>query len=850
MAFDAGSLLSFLKLNIKGFSTGLGTATRQTKKFDSTIATSDKTLKGMSGTAAGLGKLMLTGLGFFVALKAVTSFTSAIGDSITMAADLEKSMANVATLVDTTVVNMDELTESVVNMTSEVLKSSEDLSAGLYQVFSAGITDSAEAMEVLRVSAIAATAGLSTTLTSVDAITTILNAYGLEAEKATEISDLMFQTVKLGKTTFDQLAVAIGTVISPAASVGIELDELFASLATLTKGGINTQAATVGLRATLLSVIKPTDSAKQAADRLGLEWTAASLKAKGLIQFIADLREATGGNSETIAELIPNVRAMNSVMALTGKQFEELISIQGQFEDRSGSTIEAFKKQEDTYRSQQVKLGLMVDEIQIKLGQVFIPALNAMLEGIMSLFDAVGEELDELNSKLDPLDARMRSLGESTRLPGQGIDLSTVKVNNFIQVLKDADIKLSDFLDRPPEEQAKFIKALGLPEELLPKTLKLPTLEITTETVDTQEKLKKFSEEQVELADELIKKSQELGRTERELFIQKTAALNEELVIRKILSPEGLINKERQALEAINNIRDALRNEENLKKDEQDRKDEERSQKEIDRANRVKDAKIRALDIFNRRFENAGMTQLEILNRDQDRILKREGLTGENKAQILKFFDEKRTSIASVEIEKRKILEDEALQKQFTTAETFATATGDLASNLNQILINTGKEGSKELFLITKVAAIANAIVSTAVGVTRALELGIPFGPPAAAIVAAAGAAQVGVIASTALAEGGLVTSPTNALIGEAGPEAVIPLDRGVAPIVEDSVKNVIDEEQRRPIINIINVDDPNRIRAIVADQQAKTSEQVILNVLGRRNNRTAIGQNSLPGVL
>jgi len=30
-----------------------------------------------------------------------------------------------------------------------------------------------------------------------------------------------------------------------------------------------------------------------------------------------------------------------------------------------------------------------------------------------------------------------------------------------------------------------------------------------------------------------------------------------------------------------------------------------------------------------------------------------------------------------------------------------------------------------------------------------------------------------------ALAEGGIVTSPTTALIGEAGPEAVIPLDKG-----------------------------------------------------------------------
>jgi hypothetical protein len=34
------------------------------------------------------------------------------------------------------------------------------------------------------------------------------------------------------------------------------------------------------------------------------------------------------------------------------------------------------------------------------------------------------------------------------------------------------------------------------------------------------------------------------------------------------------------------------------------------------------------------------------------------------------------------------------------------------------------------------------------------------------------------VLPRIALAEGGIVTGPTNALIGEAGPEAVIPLDK------------------------------------------------------------------------
>lgn len=391
MAFDAGSLLSFLKLDTTGFSTGITSAVSKAQQFNKSMGKSDKAIKDMSSTAAGLGKLMLTGLGFFVAIKAVTGFVKAVGDSIDAAADLEKSMANVATLVDTSAVNIDELTESVLDMTTEVLKSAEDLSAGLYQVFSAGVSDSSEAMEVLRVSAIAATAGLSDTATSVDAITTILNAYGLEANRATDVSDLLFQTVKLGKTTFTELANAIGTVISPAAAVGVELDELFATLATLTKGGIDTRTATTALRATLLSVLKPSDQAKKKARELGIEWNVQALKAKGLIAFLGELREKTQGNAEDITEIVPNVRALNAVLATVGEQWDELINIQGQFEDRAEATVEAFEKQSDTVKAQSERLGLAIDKLSTKLGKLALPIKKITLSGLADFFENLAD---------------------------------------------------------------------------------------------------------------------------------------------------------------------------------------------------------------------------------------------------------------------------------------------------------------------------------------------------------------------------------------------------------------------------------------------------------------------------
>lgn len=86
---------------------------------------------------------------------------------------------------------------------------------------------------------------------------------------------------------------------------------------------------------------------------------------------------------------------------------------------------------------------------------------------------------------------------------------------------------------------------------------------------------------------------------------------------------------------------------------------------------------------------------------------------------------------------------------------------------------------NKKFALAAKVVAIGLAIVNTAVGITNALAVPPPwFGMALAAIIGAAGAIQIATIAATPLAEGGIVTRPTHALVGEAGPEAVIPLSK------------------------------------------------------------------------
>ncbi len=84
---------------------------------------------------------------------------------------------------------------------------------------------------------------------------------------------------------------------------------------------------------------------------------------------------------------------------------------------------------------------------------------------------------------------------------------------------------------------------------------------------------------------------------------------------------------------------------------------------------------------------------------------------------------------------------------------------------------------NKTLALIGKTTGIASATIDTFVGANKAFAQGGFFGFAMAAAVIAAGMANVARISGVELAAGGVVNQPTRALIGEAGPEAVIPLE-------------------------------------------------------------------------
>jgi len=283
-------------------------------------------------------------------------------------------MSEVGTISGDVRANMEGFSQEVLNMSTAFGLAEVDTAKALYQTISSGILDAKEAMEVLDGAVRLSIGGLAELSETVDVLTSIINAYGMSSRDVAEINDILFTTVRRGKTTIPLLANSLGNIIPIAAQTGVSLKEVSASVGALTLAGIDTRTAGIYVRQMLNSMIKPSQAANDLVKQLniGLEdqkfaFNAVALEQKGFRGMLEDVMKATEGNVTQLGVLFDNVRALTGATALTGNQFEDFISILNDFEVATGAASDAFEL-------------MMLDP-----GRKMETILNALRQGFMGL---------------------------------------------------------------------------------------------------------------------------------------------------------------------------------------------------------------------------------------------------------------------------------------------------------------------------------------------------------------------------------------------------------------------------------------------------------------------------------
>ena len=293
-------------------------------------------IKGTIGLAKRLGRA-------FLGIGAVLAGGAVFGGAFSGARAFDKAIREVMTIVPEGTKTLEEMSTEVKDLAIQMGEDAPKAARAMYQAISAGV-DAKNAKTFLKEAGVLAAAGVTSLETSVDLLTSTMNAFGISIDQTSAVSDVFFTTVKQGKTTVDELASVIGRVAPTAAATGVKLEEASAAISSLTAAGVNTATAGVQFTAFLQSVAAPGDKAKATAARLGIELSATALKAKGLAGFIRDLKAAAGGSITDLAALTGNSRALNFALGITGKAFNKFNSDLKGIKEGAGAAQTAMNK--------------------------------------------------------------------------------------------------------------------------------------------------------------------------------------------------------------------------------------------------------------------------------------------------------------------------------------------------------------------------------------------------------------------------------------------------------------------------------------------------------------------------
>lgn len=343
------------------------------------------------GAAAGRARDLVVGL---VGLELGGDLAGAIGGATKEAMAFQTAMAQVSTLLKDTS-GLDRYAAQVKAMAKDFGGLPTDQAKGLYEILSAGAYAAANAMDVLTASNKLAIGGVTAVETAADGLTSVLNAYGAAAGGAAAVSDAFFAAAAAGKTNIQELSTYIGQVAPIAAQTGVSLDELMAAAAALTAGGVKTSTAMDGLRTTIAAVLKPSEDARITAQALGLSFSAAALKSKGLAGFLADVQAKTGGSSEALARLFGGVEALLPVMALGGDTAGAFADALTELKGKAGATETAYAKMAGTAQQSADRLAAAAAVYRVELGDRLLGTVQPAMQGLADNFDSVAHAAEQ-----------------------------------------------------------------------------------------------------------------------------------------------------------------------------------------------------------------------------------------------------------------------------------------------------------------------------------------------------------------------------------------------------------------------------------------------------------------------
>lgn len=412
-----------IKLGVKSDLSGLTRADRQIEKT--------------KGLGRELGDVLKMSLGHLGA-QAVTALVGELRNATEEAISFQRTLGQIQSLIPGNVVRAKEYREEIGRLAVQYGRSAKDLGDGAYEILST-FGDTKDSIKLLEIATKAGAAGNATTSDGIAALTAMTKSFGdTSVEAAQKVSDLAFQTVNLGVVKLPELGSDFGKAAPLAAALGVQVEELFATMATasgVTGTGSEVSTQISSLMRGLTDRSKEAKIAfKEAFGGEGIETMAQAIGKYGMVGAVDKLIKTTDGSAEALVTLFGRAEATTLALHLTGKGAGDFRQKLEAMRKSAGATDTAYRAMTSglAQGAQDIAVArAKTEQLRLELGDNLLPVLFSweMVQG--RIYKAMNDNLVpmlqdpsffEFGVTVDGIESSFSALGVTVAIVANAVD--------------------------------------------------------------------------------------------------------------------------------------------------------------------------------------------------------------------------------------------------------------------------------------------------------------------------------------------------------------------------------------------------------------------------------------------
>ncbi|MGN1118311.1 MAG: phage tail tape measure protein [Acutalibacteraceae bacterium] len=331
--------------------------------------------QGVSGFEAVGNALIAAGIA-----EGVKKITEAYKECVTISADFEQSVSQVAATMGVESSDVKELSEFAKQMGAETSFSAVQSSEGLNILAMAGL-NATQQMEALPTVLDLAAAGNMDLATSAGFVTGVIKGFKDEMSNADYYADLMAKGATMANTNVTQLGEALSSSAATASSYNQTADSVTLTLLRLAEQNVVGSEAATKMNRAMADLYTPTDEAKKVLEELGVATYEANGDARDFNDVVDDLSGALENYSmeqqNAYKDTIFSMNGLQAFNKMTVSTSEKVNEFWTGLQQASGSAGKQAETQLDNLNGELTIFNSASEGLKITIGEQFMPVFTS-----------------------------------------------------------------------------------------------------------------------------------------------------------------------------------------------------------------------------------------------------------------------------------------------------------------------------------------------------------------------------------------------------------------------------------------------------------------------------------------